>query len=182
MNQVPIKLGPVALLLTVISICLTVMAILTLSTAGADKTMAENFAASTQIRYTLETEGQKFLREADETLAAGGKLTDLPETAGYEGAPEGSVERIFEDQGYHLTIRLEPTGAAGAGAGADGTGTDGTAAGAAGTTGNAGAAGTTGAAGTADETASGQRPGYRVTAWSLEKTWEQNQEIQVWQP
>ena len=63
MKQVPIKLGPVALLLTVISICLTVMAILTFSTAGADKAMANMFANSTQIRYGLEQSGQEFLQQ-----------------------------------------------------------------------------------------------------------------------
>ena len=43
MKQIPIRLGPVALVLTVISICLTVMAILTFSTAGADANMADAF-------------------------------------------------------------------------------------------------------------------------------------------
>lgn len=224
MKQVPIKLGPVALLLTVITICLTVMAILTLSTAGADKTMAANFADSTRIRYTLEAEGQKFLKEADEVLAAGGKLTDLPKTEDYEGGPAGSVERIFEDQGYHLTIRLEPVGAEGVAAGnaanADGAAAnaantgdaaanaanaggaaagnaanaDGAAAGAANTGGAAANAANAGgaaaanaanadgaAAGNADGASAGAA-GYRVVAWSLEKTWEQNQEIHVWQP
>ncbi|MBQ6370387.1 MAG: hypothetical protein IJJ21_02250, partial [Firmicutes bacterium] len=62
MKQVPIKLGPVALLLTVITICLTVMAILTLTTAAADQAMANRFADSAQIRFSLEAEGQQFLQ------------------------------------------------------------------------------------------------------------------------
>lgn len=135
MKQVPIKLGPVALLLTVITICLAVMAILTISTAGADRTMADKFANSTQERYSLEAQGQQFLQEADQVLHDGGKLTDLPETEAVEGGPAGSVEKTIQDEGYHLTIRLEPDG---------GT-------------------------------------GYRVTGWSLEKEWEENQDIQVWQ-
>ena len=36
MKQIPIKLGPLTLLLTVISICLTVLAILSFTTARAD--------------------------------------------------------------------------------------------------------------------------------------------------
>lgn len=106
MKQVPMKLGPVALLLTVISICLTVMAILTFSTANADKAMAEGFAQSTQIRYALEQEGQKFLQQADETLAAGGSLEDIPEAE----PADGGVERTLENRGYQLNIRLEESG------------------------------------------------------------------------
>ena len=40
MKQVPIKLGPLALLLTVISICLTTLAVLAFATARADQRLA----------------------------------------------------------------------------------------------------------------------------------------------
>jgi len=106
MKQVPIKLGPVALLLTVISICLTVMAILTFSTAGADKAMANMFANSTQIRYELEQSGQEFLQQTDEVLAGGGQLTDVPDAK----AADGGIEKVLEEGGYQLTIRLQPAG------------------------------------------------------------------------
>jgi len=106
MKQVPIKLGPVALLLTVITICLTVMAILTLTTAAADQAMANRFADSAQIRFSLEAEGQQFLQQADEQLSGGGELQELPDvsTAG------NSVEKVFEQEGYQLTTRLRPEG------------------------------------------------------------------------
>ena len=110
MKQVPIRLGPAALLLTVITICLTVMAILTISTAGADKTMADKFADSARVRCSLEKNGQLFLQEADRTLASGGKLTDLPDAKAAEDAPKGSVEKTIQEEDYHLTIRLEPAG------------------------------------------------------------------------
>lgn len=136
MKQVPIKLGPAALLLTVIAICMVVMAILALSTAGADQTMAGMFADSTQTRYELEAEGQSFLKEADDLLADGGKLTDLPDTSAVEDGVKGSVEKVFAKGDYHLTVCLEP-------------------------------------AGTRD---------YRVSAWSLDKKWEEKQDLQVWRP
>ena len=104
MKQIPIKLGPIALLLTVISICLTVMTILTFSTAQADRAMAQRYADSVQTRYALEASGQRFLQEADQALAAGGQLSDLADTA---AAGEG-IEKIIEEDGYTLTIRLEP--------------------------------------------------------------------------
>lgn len=71
MKQVPIKLGPLALLLTVISICLSVLAILTFTTARADKSLAEKYAETVAARCALETEGQRFLRDLDEALRQG---------------------------------------------------------------------------------------------------------------
>lgn len=64
MQQTPIRLGPLALLLTVISICLTVLAILTFTTAQADLTLAERYAQTVQTRYELESQGQAFLAAA----------------------------------------------------------------------------------------------------------------------
>ena len=68
MKQIPIKLGPLALLLTVISICLTVLAILTFTTARADMRLAEKYANTVRLRYELEAEGQRWL--ADEAALA----------------------------------------------------------------------------------------------------------------
>ena len=63
MKQVPIKLGPLALLLTVISICLTVLSILSFTTARADLRLAEKYAETVQNRYALEVRGQELLAE-----------------------------------------------------------------------------------------------------------------------
>ena len=60
MHQVPIKLGPLALLLTIISICLTTLSILTCTTSGADLRLAQKYAETVQTRYSLEREGQAF--------------------------------------------------------------------------------------------------------------------------
>ena len=67
MKQVPIKLGPLALLLAVISICLTTLAILTFATAQADLRLAEKYADTVRTRYALERQGQDFLQELSET-------------------------------------------------------------------------------------------------------------------
>ncbi len=63
MKQIPIKLGPLALLLTVISICLTTLAVLAFSTARADLRLAEKSAETLRERYALEAKGQEFLQE-----------------------------------------------------------------------------------------------------------------------
>ncbi|MBQ9685833.1 MAG: hypothetical protein IJV41_04690 [Oscillospiraceae bacterium] len=67
MKQVPVKLGPLALLLTVISICLTVLAILSFTTARADSRLAEKYAETVQTRYALEARGQEFLADLYES-------------------------------------------------------------------------------------------------------------------
>ena len=66
MKQVPVKLGPLALLLAVISICLTTLAILTFTTARGDLSLAEKYAATVSDRYALEAGGQAFLRDLAE--------------------------------------------------------------------------------------------------------------------
>ncbi len=63
MKQVPIKLGPLALLLAVISICLTTLAILTFTTAQADQRLSDRFADTVSARYQLDAKGQEFLSE-----------------------------------------------------------------------------------------------------------------------
>ncbi len=103
MNQVPVKLGPLALLLTVISICLTTLAILTFSTARADGRLAERYAETVTLRYELISEGQTFLRDASETLASGLPLTALPGTT---ASADGSVRYESEKDGMQLSVQI----------------------------------------------------------------------------
>ena len=62
MKDVPVKLGPLALLLTVISICMTVLAILAFTTARADLSLARTYAETVRERYSLEILGQQYLQ------------------------------------------------------------------------------------------------------------------------
>ena len=64
-----IRLGPIAVFLVVVTIILTMLAVLTLATTNADRVMAERFAAITAVRYDLEAEGQQFVRDYNEKLA-----------------------------------------------------------------------------------------------------------------
>ena len=87
MSKAPVKLGPLALLLTVISICLTVMAILTFATARADRRLSEKYAATVLLRYELDGEGQAWYAS----------VADTP----------GVQETVLEKDGSTLTIRVE---------------------------------------------------------------------------
>ena len=101
MKQVPIKLGPLALLLTVISICLTVLSILNFTTARADLRLAEKYAETVSTRYALEVEGQELLRELQDTDPA---LMDMTRDAA------GRWHADLERDGAHLRIAVKKAG------------------------------------------------------------------------
>ncbi len=99
MNHTP-KLGPLALLLTVISICLTILSILSFTTAGADMRLAEKYADTVTERYALEARGQELLRDLDQGA--------LP--ADFERAEDGEtfVTTLKEgDMNLIIGVRLE---------------------------------------------------------------------------
>ena len=104
MKQVPIKLGPLALLLTVISICLTVLSILAFTTARADLRLAERSAETLRERYALELQGQSFLRELADTDPADYSLMDL------ERDRSGVWHTEFREGEAVLRIGFRPSG------------------------------------------------------------------------
>lgn len=93
MNHTPIRLGPLALLLTVISICMTTLAVLTFSTARADLSLARCYADTVSIRYALERQGQEYLRA----------VRSAPQGVSEE---DGVLWQTFEDGDMSLTIGL----------------------------------------------------------------------------
>jgi len=98
-KQIPIKLGPLALILAVISICLTTLSILTFTTARADWSLAEKYAQTVSDRYELEVQGQEFLRDAADGSAAPG-----------DPDAEGVYWTVFEKDGARLQVGLEADG------------------------------------------------------------------------
>ena len=101
MNEVPMKLGPLALLLTVISICMTTLAILTFTTARADQSLAEKYAETVKERYELEAQGQAYLAETSDDLSQGMIfLTDA----------DGIIWNTLEQDNARLRIGVKDTG------------------------------------------------------------------------
>lgn len=105
MKQVPVKLGPLALLLAVISICLTTLAILTFTTARGDLSLARKYAATVQERYALEAEGQAFLQELAEDAPMA--LMDAERDA------QGVRHITLEHGDARLRIAVAPDGSGG---------------------------------------------------------------------
>ncbi len=80
MKELPIRLTPLALLLTVISICMTVLGILTYTTARADMNLAETYAETVRSRYELEVRGQNWI--GDMIASADGPTGSAPDEDG----------------------------------------------------------------------------------------------------
>ena len=93
MKHIPIRLGPLALLLTVITICMSTLAVLSFSNSGADMRLAERYSQSVKTRYLLEKDGQAFVDELNKTPAS-----------------EGEVTQTFSREGYTLDIALAGDG------------------------------------------------------------------------
>ena len=102
MKEIPIKLGPLTLLLTVISICLTTLAILSFSTARADLRLAEKYAETVRCRYALEKQGQAFRQELSETDPADYGLSDWERDSG------GVYHTILKQGDQSLSIGFRP--------------------------------------------------------------------------
>ncbi len=101
MRQVPVKLGPLALLLTLISICLTVLSVLNFTTARADLALAERYAETVSVRYALEVRGQELLRDLD---TAGAMPPEMTEDA------QGVWRADLEKDGAHLYVGVKRAG------------------------------------------------------------------------
>ena len=102
MREVPIKLGPIALLLTIISICLTTLGILTMTTAQADLRLSNRFAETVRTRYNLEQAGQELMKALQDALEEG-----VDPMAAEK--PEGSVvvERFEKQDDAYICVLSE---------------------------------------------------------------------------
>ena len=99
MKKTPIRLGPLMILLLVISIALTTLAVLTVTTSRADRALAERFAASVSVRYGLERDGSAFAASAADgsTAAAEGTVTN----------EDGNIRYTLSRDGYTLVMILD---------------------------------------------------------------------------
>ena len=101
MRHVPIKLGPLAVLLTEISICMTTLGVLAFTTARADWSLAEEYAETVRVRYELEAEGQRFLWAAAKSRQEGIGPGALENT---EVDEDGVIWRSFEKGEFGLKV------------------------------------------------------------------------------
>lgn len=105
MRHIPIKLGPLALLLAVISICMTTLGILAFTTARADLVMAEKYAETVRNRCELEYQGQSFLKTIGDMLAGGVEAERIPDV---ETDENGAIWKTIAQEGSRLVIGVLP--------------------------------------------------------------------------
>lgn len=109
MKHIPVKLGPLALLLTVISICMTVLGILSFTTARADLSLARRHGETVRLQYELEAEGQAFLGEAHRAVEkAGGDPAGLSGLEGTETGEDGVIRKTISRESFTLTVGILP--------------------------------------------------------------------------
>jgi hypothetical protein len=104
------RLGPIAIFLTVVAIVLTTLAMLTQATSHADLVMARRFALVTETRYALEEEGQRYMMEVDGMIEDG---SFSPEDAGMEKKKNGHLIHTISKDDYDLTIEITDPGRSG---------------------------------------------------------------------
>ncbi len=100
MQQMPVKLGPLALLLTVLAISLATLSVLTFVTTRADSALSSKYGETVKTRYDLEVQGQEILAGLYEDGGAG--LSEWEETA------EGTYMRTLSENGSLLRMEIRP--------------------------------------------------------------------------
>ena len=83
-----VRLGTIAVLFTVVVLCVSVLAVLSVATVRADRAMSQRYAQQVTARSELENEGQRWLRQVlDAVEAHGAALTeaDLPDGTALDG-------------------------------------------------------------------------------------------------
>lgn len=105
MGHTGIRLGPLALLLAVVSICVATLSILAIATANADLRIAGQYADTVKRRYELDTEGQVFLSKAEEAVLSGKTLSLLPDA---DTDADGVTWNVIEKKDGTLTIGIKP--------------------------------------------------------------------------
>lgn len=98
-----IRLGPIAIFLTIVTIVLATLAVLTTATTNADKVMAERHAKVTKARYELEAKGEGFLASFD-NQAAKGRID--AKKLGAKKTKDG-YKKTISGEGYTLEIVLK---------------------------------------------------------------------------
>jgi len=102
-----IKLGPLAIFLAIITIILTMLALLDFVTSNADAALSERYAEVTKTRYELEEKGNQFLMELDEFLKDGNSPLMRDDVTRKGNGVYSHEEQLDE---YKLTIEFETEG------------------------------------------------------------------------
>lgn len=102
-----VRLGTISVLFTVVVLCVSVLAVLSVTTVRADQAMAQRYAQQVSARSELENEGQRWLKAVQDAASEkGAALTqaDLPEGTQLDGQV---VQAALSTDERTLTVKLE---------------------------------------------------------------------------
>lgn len=102
-----VRLGTISVLFTVVVLCVSVLAVLSVTTVRADQAMAQRYAQQVSARSELENAGQRWLKAVQDAVAEkGAALTqaDLPEGTQLDGQV---VQAALSTDERTLTVKLE---------------------------------------------------------------------------
>ena len=111
MDTKKVRLGSVSILLTVILLCVAVVAVLSITSARAEQVMTSRYAEWTSRYYELQNEGQRYLSKADALIQENG-FDNAAAKLSEEGAvldEEGRIIREISSDQLTLMIILEKT-------------------------------------------------------------------------
>lgn len=114
----PIKFGAISLLLLVATLCLSVLGVLALVTAHADRSLTDMQADSVVMSYRLDGQGEAWVASVDGSLdAAGaggsynaGALTGLPAGTTVSGDEISTTLYGDENRTLDITLRVDANG------------------------------------------------------------------------
>ena len=94
-----VRMGPLALFTLISVVCLSVLAVLAISTSNATLALAQRRATATSQLYLDETAAQTFLATLDDSLASG----DTPEAA-LEAAKDAALASVTDEAEGTLAV------------------------------------------------------------------------------
>lgn len=111
MGENPIKLGSMTLLLTIVLLCMAILAVLTLSTAHADLALAQKYADRLQQVYALDATGQQLLAQIDRALQQGATQQELLQLLPQDAVLQDDqiTLQLADESGQTLTVALQLT-------------------------------------------------------------------------
>ena len=111
MDTKKVRLGSVSILLTMILLCVAVVAVLSITSARAEQVMTSRYAEWTSHYYELQNKGQRYLSKADALIQENG-FDNAAAMLSEDGAvldEEGRLVREISSDPLTLMIVLEKT-------------------------------------------------------------------------
>lgn len=114
----PVRFGAISLLLLVATLALAVLGVLSLTTAHADKALADRQVENVQESYTLDAEGQAWVASVDASLNAAGagasfdiaRVSDLPADTTRDGNLISTTLKTAGERQLSITLQIESDG------------------------------------------------------------------------